>query len=504
MTRMYLSAVYKKSLEIVKAYFICKYYGICYISEDLRHTTGILLYFTGHQYSKNKGGIGDYTPDIMKNMKRIISVLMAAVLTCTGLPLTARADSAKVVTLGANLTAEQKTSMYKYFGTNADAVDTIEVTNADERKYMEGIASEAQIGTRTYSCSYVEPTTSGGIQVKVGNLTFVTSSMIASTLLTSGVENCNVVAASPIEVSGTGALTGIMMAYEKASGTTLSEEQKAAATEELVTTGELADSIGQKDAADLMNEVKQEVIKDGLTDEGEIQDTINDAAKTYNITLTEDQMSKISSLMQNISQYDYDVNALKKTLENLEGKGSKEGFFSSLWSSIKGIFTGDSGSGDGGIINDTNDDVLGADAIIDSTLEALDEETKKEGFWDKVSNFFKGLFGGSDDDADEEETDEEEDADGEDAEDTENSDDALTDGENTDTDNPDGAADPNSDPALNNADGADPNTVNDQAAPEDAALGDPAAADAAQNGAASDGLTDGSSQTTDPASGTVQ
>lgn len=440
----------------------------------------------------------------MKNMKRIIPVLMAAVLTCTGLPLTARADSAKVVTLGANLTAEQKTSMYKYFGTTADAVDTIEVTNADERKYMEGIASEAQIGTRTYSCSYVEPTTSGGIQVKVGNLTFVTSSMIASTLLTSGVENCNVVAASPIEVSGTGALTGIMMAYEKASGKTLSEEQKAAATEELVTTGELADSIGQKDAADLMNEVKQEVIKEGLTDDGEIKDAVNSAANTYNITLTEDQMSKIVSLMQNIAQYDYDVNALKKTLENLEGKGNDSGFFSSLWSSIKGIFTGDSGSGDGGIINDTNDEVLGADAIIDSTLEALDEETKKEGFWDKVTNFFKGLFSGSDDDADEEETDEEADADGEDAEDTENSDDALTDGENTDTDNPDGAADPNSDPALNNADGADPNTVNDQAAPEDAALGDPAAADAAQNGAASDGLTDGSSQTTDPASGTVQ
>ena len=77
--------------------------------------------------------------------------------------------------------------MYKYFGTSADQVDTIEVTNTDERKYMEGIATESQIGTRTYSCSYVEPTDSGGIQVKVANLTFVTSSMIASTLLTSGV-----------------------------------------------------------------------------------------------------------------------------------------------------------------------------------------------------------------------------------------------------------------------------------------------------------------------------
>ena len=59
--------------------------------------------------------------------------------------------------------------MYKYFGTSADQVDTIEVTNTDERKYMEGIATESQIGTRTYSCSYVEPTDSGGIQVKVAN-----------------------------------------------------------------------------------------------------------------------------------------------------------------------------------------------------------------------------------------------------------------------------------------------------------------------------------------------
>ena len=62
---------------------------------------------------------------------------------------------------------------------------------------------------------------------------------------------------------------------------------------------------------------------------------------------------KIVSLMENISQYDYDVKALKKTLENLEGKD--EGFFAGLWSSIKGFFTGD--SGDGGIINDTKDDI---------------------------------------------------------------------------------------------------------------------------------------------------
>lgn len=323
--------------------------------------------------------------------------MMAAVLTCASVPMVAKADNSKVVTLGANLSDEQKKSMYEYFGTSSDKVETIEVTNADERKYMEGIASEEQIGTRTYSCSYVEPTGSGGVQVKVANLTFVTSSMIASTLLTSGVENCNVVAASPIEVSGTGALTGIMMAYESASGEELSEDQKAAATEELVTTGELANEVGQQEATDLMNEVKQDVIEDGLTDPDDIKDAVEDAAKDINITLTDDQMAKIVSLMENISQYDYDVKALKKTLENLEGKD--EGFFAGLWSSIKGFFTGD--SGDGGIINDTKDDILGADAVIDSTLDAINSQTEeKESFWDKIVGFFKDLFGGSDDEAD--------------------------------------------------------------------------------------------------------
>ena len=319
---------------------------------------------------------------------------MAAVLTFVSVPFTAKADSSKVVTLGANLTEEQKKAMYDYFGTSADKVDTIEVTNADERKYMEGIATEAQIGTRTYSCSYMEPTGSGGIQVKVANLTFVTSSMIASTLLTSGVENCNVVAGSPIEVSGTGALTGIMMAYEKASGEELSEDQKATATEELVTTGELAESIGQQEAADLMNEVKQEVIEDGLKDEDEIEGAVNDAADDLNVTLNGDQKAKIVSLMKSISEYDYDVKALKKTLENLEGKS--DGFFSNLWNSIKSFFTG--GDSDGGIINNTNDSILGDNAVIDSTIDALKSKDSGDGesFWDKIVNFFKNLFGGDD------------------------------------------------------------------------------------------------------------
>lgn len=319
--------------------------------------------------------------------------MLALMLAAGAFSITAQADSSKVVTLGANLTDEQKSSMYEYFGTNANEVVTIEVTNADEREYMEGIASEAQIGTRALSCAYVEPTNSGGIQVKVANLTFVTSSMIASTLMTSGVENCNVVAASPIEVSGTGALTGIMMAYEVASGEELSEEQKEAAVEELVTTGELADEIGKEDAQTLMNEIKETVLEEGLSNPEEIEGVISDVSNELGVTLTDEQMAEISALMEKISQFDIDVNALKDTLDNLMGKS--EGFFQNLVNSIKGFFGGE--TSDGGILNGTNDDALGAGAIIDSTLDTVKdavEKAEEEGFFDKIVNFFNELIGG--------------------------------------------------------------------------------------------------------------
>ena len=345
-----------------------------------------------------KGGTA--TAIIMKKFKKIIPLALAVTLTCASLPMIARADSSKVVTIGTNLSDDQKKSMYEYFGTSKDSVETIEVTNQDERKYMEGIASEAQIGHKTYSCSYVEPTTSGGIQVKVANLTFVTSSMIASTLTTSGVENCNVVAASPIEVSGTGALTGIMMAYETASGEKLDEGQKEAATEELVTTGELADDIGQDKATDLMNDVKEDVIANDISDEDKIADTVDEKAKDLDINLTDEQKDKIVSLMEKISQYDYDVKSLQQTLNNLEGKS--EGFFTKLVDNIKGFFGGND-SNSGGIISQTKDDILGSDVVSNSTLDDIKDKVQNadtEGWWDKVVNFFKGLTGSDSDSSD--------------------------------------------------------------------------------------------------------
>ena len=286
----------------------------------------------------------------------------------------------KVVTLGENLTQEQRNAMYQYFGTSPEEVRTIVVTHADEVKYMEGIATAEQIGATTNSCAYVEPTESGGIKVKTANLNYVTSTMIASTLTTAGMENCNVIAACPFEVSGTGALTGIIMAYESASGETLDEGKKEAAMAELIATGNLADALGSELASEVMNEVKTEIIDEGLTDPEEIGEAVDQIAENHDVTLTEEQRQQIVDLMEQISKYDYDINVIKQTLDSLNGK---VGALENAWNSIKSFFVGT----DDGILGDTNDAILGEDVITDSTVE---EGGFKDGLITRILNFFRG------------------------------------------------------------------------------------------------------------------
>ena len=172
-------------------------------------------------------------------MKRVLAVVLSFVMILTMSPIVALADSETVVTIGADLTDAQKETMFKYFGVDKNKVSVIEVTNKEEREYLEGVATEAQIGRRTLSCAYIQQTEEGnGINVKIANLNMVTSAMIATTLSTAGIYNCNVVAACPIEVSGTGALTGIMKAFETVTGEKLDEEKKEVDTYDLIPTAD--------------------------------------------------------------------------------------------------------------------------------------------------------------------------------------------------------------------------------------------------------------------------
>src|SRR5699024_8684174 len=197
--------------------------------------------------------------DVYIKMIKMKKCLAIALLFVFSFNTFAYADSNIVVTLAKDINSEQKKEILNLFGVDEDNTNIIEVNNQEERKYLEGVAPEEQIGNITMSSAYVEILQDGsGIDVETHNITWVTKEMYESALVTAGVKDAKVVAAAPIPVSGTGALTGITKAFEEVTGEKIDEEQKKVANEEIVKTGELGDEIGKDEASELIKEVKEE------------------------------------------------------------------------------------------------------------------------------------------------------------------------------------------------------------------------------------------------------
>lgn len=233
----------------------------------------------------------------------------------------AYADTSVVVTLGKDLNQDQKNQILKIFDVEEDQTTIIEINNQEEREYLEGVASEAQLGSRTISSAYVELLDNGsGITVETYNITWVTKEMYQSALVTAGVEDAKIIAAAPFPVSGTGALTGVLKAFEEVTGQELSEEQKRVANEEIVTSGELGDEIGQDNAARLIKEVKEEIVSKAIKDPEEIKRIIIDISARLDINLNEDQIKTITDLMAKIGGLNLDTSAIKDQLKNIGDK----------------------------------------------------------------------------------------------------------------------------------------------------------------------------------------
>lgn len=307
----------------------------------------ILLYIKFTSYKFYQYILKENEGMILKKFAKKLLLSLFTLSLVTALPVyKVNADSFNIVTLGADLTEQQKEEMLQYFNVTKEDASIIEITIDEESKYLSGIASKEQIGNRSISCSYIEPTNSGGLKITLKNLTWVDENMIQNALITAGIENANVKAGAPFKVSGTAALTGILKGFESSSkGGKIDEEKKIAATEELVVTGELGEKIGKDKAAGLINEIKTEVVREKPKNQEEIKEIVEDIIDNYNYHLNEEDIEKITVLMVKINDLDLDFNKLKNQLNNVANKlkdtlqsDRAKGFFSQLWDSLKNYF----------------------------------------------------------------------------------------------------------------------------------------------------------------------
>lgn len=289
---------------------------------------------------------------------------MAILLTCimaVALPVTAYGASdnkntdTPYVALGADLNQEERATVLRLLGISEEDLNNYTVTtvtNADEHEYLDSYLSSSIIGSRALSSVMVEGTAEGsGINVTTSNITYCTPGMYENALATAGIENADIKVAGPFNISGTAALVGAIKAYENMTGEEVKKENADTATNELVVTGQVAENVGDQEKAEqLIGAVKGEVVEGNATTTEEIGNVVDQAAQEMEVNLSEEDRQAIIDLMKKINELNLNIDSLKEQASNLY------------------------------------DQIAGLDLNLN-----IDEEQVK-GFFEKILDFFRGLF----------------------------------------------------------------------------------------------------------------
>ena len=300
--------------------------------------------------------------------KKLTAVLLLSVMTITTVltPVTAfadRVDDKPYLSLGADLTEDQRATVLNLLGVEESDLENYtvtEVTNEEEYEFLGSYLDASVIGSKALSSVKVVGKEDGyGIQVTTANISYCTEGMYQNALATAGVENAEVTVVGPFSISGTAALVGAMEAYEAMTGEVIDPELADGATNELVVTSELAENIGDSEKAEeLIAAVKEIVSANEFNTEEEINQAIDDVAGELNISLSDEDRQMIRELMEKLSKLDLDFETIKEqagelynrisnldlseygiTEESVSGfLGQIGNFFSKLLDKLKGFF----------------------------------------------------------------------------------------------------------------------------------------------------------------------
>ena len=289
--------------------------------------------------------------------KFILSLAMLMVFSSFGTLTTVAADAApgdRIVVLGEDLTSEQQNKILNEMGVESpDEVQITTVSNADEHKYLGDYIPAAQIGQNAISSAMIVIGEKGdGLSLQLNNINYITEQMYGNALSTAGVKDAKIYITAPFEVSGTGALTGIMQAYEVTSGETIDEDKKEVANEEMVITSELSDneSMDEEEATNLITLIKTKVSEENPQTKEDIRIIIEEIADEKNYDLSKEEIEKLVDLFQKFKDLNIDWDVVNQKVNDAKGKvtdflESDEGqnfiekikdFFKSLWNLLFG------------------------------------------------------------------------------------------------------------------------------------------------------------------------
>lgn len=290
---------------------------------------------------------------MLKTIKQLLAITMVLALAFSFGVKTEAADEGynellgdPIAVYGAKLSDSQLGEVKKLLEVNPDAIQEFEVDGQDAATYIDGNPN-----SNMYSSVKITQKDKGnGIVINIvtpDNITQVTSDMYKNALLTAGVEDAVVDVASPVQVSGHSALTGIYKAYD-AGGAELDKDRMEVANEELDVTTQLTknEDLSQEEVTGLMTDIKKAIAEQDPATREDVEEIVKEQLDNLEISLNDEDRQLLIDLFDKIKDLDIDFDKIKDQLDDIA-------------STIK--------------------DKLG-DIDID------------EGFWDKVKNFFNDLI----------------------------------------------------------------------------------------------------------------
>lgn len=290
---------------------------------------------------------------LKRKLIALSAMLIAGLMTFQANVSADAVEEKSYLSLGADLTASQKSKVLELLDVDEDKLDqykVVTVTNKDEHKYLDDYLDSSVIGTRALSSVLIEKRDQGeGIDVTTKNITYCTPGMYENALTTAGVTDATVTVAGPFNITGTAALVGAMNAYEDMTGEDISSESKDAATNELVVTSKLAEQLDDSDKAEqFLALIKEKVLSDDAKTKSDINDIIDECSKDLDVNITDDQKAQIAELMQKINKLDLNVNDLKEQASKIYDKLSEmdidtQGIFEKIKTVLSSVFAALSG-----------------------------------------------------------------------------------------------------------------------------------------------------------------
>lgn len=223
----------------------------------------------------------------------------------------------RVVSIGDGLDNESKSSMLSIIKATEDTPEVV-VSNKDEKDYLSGILPESRMSSKAVICASIASNGNGnGIIADTTNTEYITPEMLVNSLITAGIKDIDVSIAAPYSVSGNTCIIYVIKAYEKMTGSNVSERATSASAQELAVMSDLGQKIGMKKALQFVNGIKVEVINNPIQNRRTLNEIISSYESKFDLKIDENTKTSLMKLMDRISNLGLNEEDVLKQQKNI-------------------------------------------------------------------------------------------------------------------------------------------------------------------------------------------